>query len=72
MELTHFVISSDDKKYINHKYTKQSEKQLAKFQKRLSRTKKGSNNRLKAIKRVQKIYTKIQNQRTDYIHKISN
>jgi putative transposase len=72
MGLTHFTIASDGKKYINHKYTIKSQSKLSKLQKRLSKTTKGSSNRLKAIAKVQKVHTKIANQRADYIHKISN
>jgi putative transposase len=48
-----------------------SQKELKKNQRKLSKKKKGSKNREKALLKVKKIYTKITNQRKDYLHKIS-
>jgi len=72
MGITDLIITSDGKKYENKKYFVKSQKQLKKLQRRLSKKKKGSNNRQKAKLRVQKLHTKINNQRKDYLHKISN
>jgi len=46
--------------------------QMKKAQKRLSRRKKGSNNRTKAKVKLQKAHLKISNKRKDFLHKISN
>ena len=46
-------------------------KPLARVQKKISRRKKGSNNRLKAIKHMQRIHEKIVNSRRDFQHKLS-
>lgn len=70
----------DDKGNIgsNHKYFKESEKKLAKLQRRLAKkqgAKKGetkSNNYLKQLQKVNKVYRHIKNQRNDNLHKISN
>ena len=70
----------DDKGNIgtNHKYFKESEKKLAKLQRRLAKkqgAKKGevkSNNYLKQLQKVNKVYRHIENQRNDNLHKISN
>ena len=81
MGITHLLITSDGVKYPNKKYTIKSQAKLKKLQKRLSKKqhsrKKGdttpkSNNYLKQLKKVQKIHTKIFNQRKDYLNKISN
>lgn len=72
MGITDLMITSDGKKYANKKYFVKSQKQLKKLQRRLSKKKKGSNNRQKAKLRVQKLHTKISNQRKDTLHKISN
>lgn len=45
---------------------------LKKLQRRLAEKKRGSNNRQKAKLKVQKLHTKINNQRKDYLYKISN
>ena len=47
------------------------ENKLKKEQRRLSRRKKGSENRKKQIIKVQKIYQKIRDTRTDFNHKVS-
>jgi len=46
-------------------------KPLARIQRKVSRRKKGSNNRLKAILHMQKIHEKIANRRKDFQHKLS-
>ena len=72
MGITHQVITSDGVKYPNPSYYKKSQRKLTKLQRRLSKKQKGSNNREKAKLRVQKLHTKVTNQRNDYLHKISN
>ena len=69
----------DDKGNIgsNHKYYRESQKKLAKAQRKLSRmqgAKKGekkSKNYLKQLRRVNKIHRHIANQRLDHLHKLS-
>ena len=81
MGLTSLLITSDGVKYENKKQTIKSQKKLKKLQKRLSKKqhsrKKGdttpqSNNYKLQKAKVQKLHTKISNQRKDYLHKISN
>jgi putative transposase len=71
MGLTHFAILSDGTKIENPRHLKNSEKRLACLQRRLSRKKKGSQNRKKAIHKVAKMHEKISNQRSDFLHKLS-
>ena len=69
----------DDKGNVgtNHKYYRESHKKLAKEQRKLSRkigSRKGeskSNNYMKQLHKVNKIYRHISNQRIDNLHKIS-
>ena len=69
----------DDKGNIgsNHKYYRESQKKLAKAQRKLSRmqgAKKGekkSKNYLKQLRKVNKIHRHIANQRLDHLHKLS-
>ncbi len=72
MGITDLVITSDGKKYENKKYFVKSQNILKKLQRRLSKKRKGSNNRQKAKLKVQRLHTKVSNQRKDYLHKISN
>ena len=65
------VITSNGLKYKNHKYLAKSEKKLAKEQRKLSHMEKGSNNRNKQRIKVARIYKNINNQRNDYLHKLS-
>lgn len=72
MGITHHIITSDGVKYPNNGHYNKSQKKLLKLQRRLSKKQKGSNNRIKAKLRVQKLHTKVTNQRKDNLHKISN
>ena len=72
MGISDLIITSDGKKYENKKYFIKSQKRLKKLQRRLSKKKRFSNNRQKAKLKVQKLHTKVTNQRKDYLHKISN
>lgn len=69
--LSHFAVLSDETYIDNPRYFRKTEKKLAKVQRRLSRQKKGSNNRGKAKAKVSKIHAKIANQRRDFLHQAS-
>ena len=65
------IVDSNGKKYKNHKYLTKSQEKLAKEQRKLSKMVKGSNNRNKQRIKVAKLHKHIQNQRNDYLHKLS-
>ena len=65
------VITSNGLKYKNHKYLAKSEKKLAKEQRKLSHMVKGSSNRSKQRIKIARIHKHINNQRNDYLHKLS-
>ena len=65
------IVDSNGKKYKNHKYLTKSQEKLAKEQRKLSKMVKGSNNRNKQRIKVARLYKHIQNQRNDYLHKLS-
>lgn len=67
-----FAILSDGTKIENPKYYRNNLKRLKCLQKRLSRKKKGSNNRKKAVKKVALKHEKITNMRNDFLHKTSS
>ena len=71
MGLKDFIVTSEGEIFKNNRYTRKYERSLAKEQRHLSRKKKGSrgyeNQRLK----VTRLYEKISNSRTDYLHKCS-
>ena len=66
-----FATDSNGKKYKNHKYLTKSQKKLIKEQRKLSLMEKGSSNRNKQRIKVARIHKKINNQRNDYLHKLS-
>ena len=70
--LKDFVITSDNKKFKNNRYTKKYAKQLKKAQQHLSRKQKGSNGFEKQKLKVAKIHEKIASCRLDTLHKISH
>ena len=65
------AVLSNGEEIPNIKTTKNYEKRLAKIQRKLSRMKKGSNNRKKQKEKVQNIHRTIRNVRNDYLHKES-
>lgn len=65
------IVDSNGKKYKNHKYLTKSQNKLAKEQRKLSKMVKGSNNRNKQRIKVARLHKHIQNQRNDYLHKLS-
>ena len=67
-----FVITSDNIKFKNNKYTKRYEDALAKAQKHLSRKINGSHRYENQRLKVAKLYEKITNARLDNLHKVSS
>lgn len=72
MGLESLLIRSDGIIYPNKKFLQDKEAKLKKLQRRLSKKKKGSSNKLKAVKKVAKAHLAISNARNDYLHKITN
>ena len=69
--LKDLIVDSNGKKYKNHKYLTKSQDKLAKEQRKLSKMVKGSNNRNKQRIKIARLHKHIQNQRNDYLHKLS-
>ena len=65
------IVDSNGKKYKNQKYLTKSQNKLAREQRKLSKMVKGSNNRNKQRIKVARLHKHIQNQRNDYLHKLS-
>ena len=65
------IIDSNGKKYKNHKYLTKSMDKLVREQRKLSHMMKGSNNRDKQRIKIARLHHKINNQRNDYLHKLS-
>ena len=65
------IVDSNGKKYKNHKYLTKSQTKLVREQRKLSKMVKGSSNRNKQRIKVARLHKHIQNQRNDYLHKLS-
>jgi putative transposase len=66
-----FIVTSNGEIFDNPKHLYHYQKQLTKTQRSVSRKKKGSSNRKKAIQRLAKVHLKIRNTRKDFQHKLS-
>ena len=66
-----FAYDSNGNQTPNPKNLQKMVKPLRRIQRKVSRRKKGSNNRLKAILHMQRIHEKIANRRKDFQHKLS-
>jgi putative transposase len=67
-----FIITSEGETFDNIKIKRNNQKKIAKLHRKLSRKKKGSNNRNKAKIKLAKYYEKLNNKKEYYLHKISN
>lgn len=66
------LITTSDGTHVEHpKFYRESQAQLKILQRKMARTKKGSKNRRKALKRVQRQHEHIANQRKNFLHKLS-
>jgi len=69
--LTSFVTFSDGTKVDNPRFFRREEKTLAKVQRQMSKTKKGTSERTKCRKIVSRVHERIVNRRNDFSHKLS-
>lgn len=69
--ISHFYTDSDGNQVDYPQYLRQSEKQLKREQRRLSKKQKGSKNRVKARNRLGRRHLKVQRQRKDWAVKLA-
>ncbi|MDQ2097127.1 MAG: IS200/IS605 family element RNA-guided endonuclease TnpB [Tychonema bourrellyi B0820] len=69
--LTHFAITSDGSKFDNPRFFIKHQRNLKRKQQKLSKKKKGSQNRKKARLAVAKVHSKLARCREDFLHKLS-
>lgn len=72
MGIKDFCITSDGERFENKDLLKSKMQELRVAQRSLSRKKKGSNHYMRQKMVVALLHEKVQNQRKDYLHKISN
>lgn len=70
--IKHFIVDSNGKKVDSPKFLQQKIARLKRYQRRVSRKQKGSNNRNKARLKLAKWHLDIANARKDWLHKLSN
>jgi len=66
-----YLVTSDGEEIQNPKYYRQALRKLRKANKKLSRSKKDSSNRVKAKTKLARVYQRITNLRDDFLHKLS-
>lgn len=69
--LSSFLTMSDGSSVPNPRFFRKEERELARVQRKLSKTSKGTTERKKAIKIVQRVHERISNKRYDFAHQIS-
>lgn len=69
--ISSLITTSDGEKIAGVADTRKLDKKLAREQRKLSRKKKGSNNRKKQKIKVARVYEKITNKRKDHLHKVT-
>ncbi len=69
--LTSFVVDSNGNSIENPRYSEKSAKKLARYQKKLARCEKGSNNRKEIKEQIGNIHARVGHQRDDFLHKLS-
>jgi putative transposase len=69
--LNHFYTDSEGNQIENPRHLRKSEKSLKRLQRRLSKTKKGSRNRVKARNRLSRKHLKVSRQRKDFAVKLA-
>ncbi|GCE50055.1 putative transposase [Thermosporothrix hazakensis] len=70
--ITHFAALSNGDFIDSPRHYRQAEKKLKKLQEALSRKKRGSHRRKRAVQAIAKAHRKVRNQRRDFAHKASH
>ena len=70
--IKHFLTDTDKRQIENPKFYEKSLEKIKGLHKNLSRKQKGSKNREKTRIKLARVYEKIENQRNDFLHKLSN
>jgi putative transposase len=69
--LSAFATLADGTEIENPRYYKEAQAQLRRAQRKVARRKRGSNNRKKAVRDLQRAHAHVRNQREDFAHKVS-
>ncbi|MFD0694704.1 RNA-guided endonuclease InsQ/TnpB family protein [Paenibacillus sp. GCM10027628] len=69
--VSHLAVTSDGDRIVSPKFLRKSEEKLKRKQRAVSKKKRGSNRRSKAVRDLARLHEKVANQRKDYAHKES-
>jgi putative transposase len=69
--LSAFATLSDGTEIENPRYYREAQAKLRRAQRKVARCKRGSNNRKKAVRELQRAHAHVRNQREDFAHKVS-
>ena len=69
--VTDFAVTSDGRRIANPRHPQRRARNLARYQRRLARCRKDSNNRAKAKAKVARAHRKVRDARRDFLHKAS-
>jgi putative transposase len=69
--ITAFAVTSDGERIANPRHLQRKALNLARYQRRLARSRKGSANKVKATTKVARAYRKVRNARSDFLHRAS-
>jgi putative transposase len=69
--ITAFVVTSDGERIANPRHLERKASNLARYQRRMARKTKGSNNRAKAAAKVARAHRKVRAARADFLHRTS-
>ena len=69
--LTHFAVLSDGRKVDSPRFLRRAARKLTRLQRDLSRKRRGSGNRKKAVVKVARAHARVADSRRDWLHKLS-
>jgi putative transposase len=69
--INRYAFLSNGMEFENPKFLRKTEKRLKRTQRKVSKKKNGSQNRIKQIQKLSKLHEKVANQRRDFLHKLS-
>jgi putative transposase len=69
--VSHFAVTSDGERIANPRHLERKARNRARYQRRMARCKRGSNNRAKAKAKVARAHRKVRASRTDFLHRTS-
>lgn len=67
--ITDFAVTSDGERIANPRHMERRARNLARYQRRMARCERGSNNRAKAKAKVARAHRKVRNTRQDFLHR---